>query len=92
MFILRKKTDDEIELEGRGFGTHKLVNVKARHLGRDIAGAIEPVQVEDSLRKNFINLDFDNFNITEVGDLQDMVDSQVDVGFAEEIGGSSIDI
>ncbi len=76
MFILRKKTDDEIELEGRGFGTHKLVNVKARHLGRDIAGAIEPVQVEDSLRKNFINLDFKNFNITEQGDLREIVEAR----------------
>ena len=55
--------------------------------------AIQPVRMPNGdLRRNFINLDFDNFNITEVGDLQDMVDSQVDVGFAEETGGSSIDI
>jgi len=73
MFILRKKTEDEIEVEGQRFGTHKLINVKARHLGKDIAGAIEPVQVDDSLRKNFINLDFNNFNITERGDLRDIV-------------------
>ena len=29
--------------------------------------------------KNFINLNFENFNITEVGDLKDMIDSQVSV-------------
>ena len=75
MFILRNKTADEIEAEGRRFGTHKLINVKARHLGKDIAGAIEPVQVEDSLRKNFINLEFSNFGITERGDLRDIVRS-----------------
>lgn len=73
MFILRNKTVDEIEHDGRMFGTHKLINVKARHLGEDIAGAVEPVQFGDTLRKNFINLDFRNFNITECGDLRDIV-------------------
>jgi replicative DNA helicase len=73
MFILRSKTNDEIAEEGNQFGTHKLINVKARHLGRDIAGACEPVQVDDNLRKNFINLEFKNFNITEHGDLRDIV-------------------
>lgn len=72
MFILRNKTTDEIETEGRSFGTHKLINVKARHLGKDIAGAVEPVQIGDTLRKNFINLEFKNFCITEKGDLRDI--------------------
>ena len=73
MFILRQKTHDEIAEEGSQFGTHKLVNVKSRHLGKDIAGAVEPVQVDDNLRKNFINLAFKNFNITEYGDLRYIV-------------------
>ena len=73
MFILRSKTADEIQVEGRRFGTHKLINVKSRHLGEDIEGAIEPVAVGDVLRKNFINLHFKNFNITECGDLRDIV-------------------
>jgi len=73
MFILRQKTTDEIADDGSSFGTHKLINVKSRHLGRDIAGACEPVQVGDNLRKNFINLHFKNFNITECGDLRDIV-------------------
>ncbi len=72
MFILRSKTTDEVETEGGRFGTHKLINVKARHLGSDIAGAVEPVSIGDSLRKNAINLDFNNFNITERGDLRDV--------------------
>lgn len=73
MFILRQKTNDEVAEEGNQFGTHKLINVKSRHLGKDIAGAVEPVQVDDNLRKNFINLSFRNFNITECGDLRDIV-------------------
>ena len=73
MFILRQKTHDEVADDGAQFGTHKLINVKARHLGNDIAGAVEPVQVDDNLRKNFVNLEFKNFNITERGDLRDIV-------------------
>lgn len=74
MFILRNKTTDELQTE-KGFGTHKLINVKARHLGRDIYGAINPVKLPDgSLKKNFVNLEFHNFSITEKGDLRDIVD------------------
>ena len=75
MFILRNKTADEIESEGRNFGTHKLINVKARHLGQDITGAVEPIRIGDTLRKNFINLDFKNFSISERGDLRDIANS-----------------
>ena len=75
MFILRNKTSDELQDE-RGFGTHKLINVKARHLGKDIAGAINPVEMNDgTMRKNFVNLEFNNFRITEKGDLRDIVNS-----------------
>ena len=72
MFILRNKTTDEMETEGGRFGTHKLINVKSRHLGSDIAGAVEPVSIGDALRKNSINLEFNNFNIVERGDLRDI--------------------
>ena len=58
------------------FGTHKLINVKARHLGKDIAGAINPVKMPDgSFRKNFINLEIANFSVTEKGDLRDIADA-----------------
>lgn len=73
MFILRSKSNDEIIDEHDSFGTHKLINIKSRHLGKDIAGAVEPVRVGDNLRKNFINLEFKNFCITEKGDLRDIV-------------------
>jgi hypothetical protein len=75
MFILRNKTLDELQVE-KDFGTHKLINVKARHLGRDIAGAVNPVKMPDgSFRKNFINLEIANFCVTEKGDLRDIADS-----------------
>jgi replicative DNA helicase len=74
MFILRHKTNDEIAMENNMFGTHKLIAVKNRHLGEDIVGATQPVQDGDRLRKNYINLDFNNFKITDKGDLRDFIE------------------
>tara|TARA_Y100000310_G_C20593156_1_gene769156 strand:- start:424 stop:1437 length:1014 start_codon:yes stop_codon:yes gene_type:complete len=75
-FILRKKTEDEME-EEPAFGTHKLKCVKFRHLGEDFAGAIHPVRMPDDLggglQQNYIHLDFNNFAFAEKGDLRDMV-------------------
>ena len=77
LFSLRQKTLDEIADE-EGFGTHKLTCFKYRHLGEDVHRAIQPVRTANGdLKRNFINLSFDNFAFTEVGDLQDMVDSQL---------------
>lgn len=73
MFILRAKTPDEILEEGTQHGTHKLIKIKARHLGEDIQGALEMIQVGDALRNNFVNLRFHNFDITECGDLRDII-------------------
>ena len=46
------------------------------------------------LKKNYINLNFENFNITEVGDLQDMIESQVNVNLEDDndIFGGGIEI
>ena len=75
------------------FGTHRLTCFKFRHLGDNIHRAIQPVRMPTGdLKRNFINLSFENFNITEVGDLQDMVDSQVDVDLISGNGASDIDI
>lgn len=75
LFVLRPKTADELQTE-KGFGTHKLIPLKARHLGRDIDGAINPVKMPDgSLKKNFFNLEFNNFSISEKGDLRDVAES-----------------
>jgi replicative DNA helicase len=77
MFILRQKTMDELANEPEGFGSHKFIPVKTRHLGKDIHRAIEPVELVDGTkRKNYVNLDFNNFGITEKGDLQDVEDAR----------------
>ena len=76
LFLLRRKVAEEIHDEGSNFGTHKLINLKARHLGRDALRAIHPVEMPDGTkRQNFVNLKLENFRIDECGDLQDIVDS-----------------
>lgn len=76
MAILRPKTADEQQEEGAAFGSHKLIFVKSRFLGSDVAGALQLVRMQDgSLKKNFINLQFHNFDIEERGDLRDIVNS-----------------
>jgi replicative DNA helicase len=61
LFILRDKALDEIQDEG-DFGTHKLINIKKRHLG--------------SLKKNFVNFEISNFGVEEKGDLRDILASR----------------
>ena len=73
MFILREKTLDETANEPN-FGTHKLINIKSRHLGSEYMRAINPVRMpEGSLRKNAINLHMDGFQVEERGDMVDLV-------------------
>jgi hypothetical protein len=74
LFLLRQKAMDEIQSEPEGFGTHKLICLKYRWLGKDVHRATQPVEMPDGTkRKNYINLSMNNFNISECGDLQDMV-------------------
>ena len=77
LFSLRQKTTDELAEEPDGFGTHKLICFKHRHLGEEALRAINPIERPDGTkRKNYINLEINNFNIADKGDLQDMVDYQ----------------
>ncbi|MBN86807.1 MAG: hypothetical protein CL885_04720 [Dehalococcoidia bacterium] len=78
LLSLRPKTTDELQSEPSGFGTHKLTCFKHRHLGPDVYRALNPVELPDgSKKRNFINLEIANFNITDKGDLKDMADHMV---------------
>ena len=93
LFLLRRKVAEEIHEEGARFGTHKLVNLKARHLGKDALRHINPVVMPDgSNRSNFINLNIENFRINECGDLQDIVDSRNNAGIDVESDDDTEDI
>jgi len=74
LFILRKKTVDEVIAEGERYGTHKLIHLKSRHMGIDPNRAFALVEMPDgSKRKNYVNLDFTNFCVKEKGDLIDWI-------------------
>lgn len=74
LFLLRKKVAEELILEGENFGTHKLINLKSRHLGEDIEGALNLVEMPDGTKKgNYINLDIKSFGVEDKGDLRDLV-------------------
>lgn len=77
LFSLRKKTLDELAEDPEGFGTHKLICFKNRFLGKDAERALNEVELPDGRKKkNYINLEMNNFDIKDVGDLQDMVNYQ----------------
>jgi hypothetical protein len=83
--IFRRKTTDEIALDGDRFGTHKLIPLKTRFQGRDAAGhqdlirrrVVESVNGRESdserLVNNFLNFRVENFNVKEEGTLQDII-------------------
>lgn len=76
LFLLRRKVISELSEHGENFGTHKLVSLKNRHLGRDTDGALVPVEMPDGTkRQNFINLEIKNFGVRDKGDLRDIVRS-----------------
>lgn len=82
VFILRRKTLDEIEEDGIEFGTHKLIRVKTRFQGRDARGHHDFVQRVSKITNekrytwNYINLNIDNFLVEERGTLEDIVKAQ----------------
>ena len=83
--IFRRKTTDEIALDGERFGTHKLIPLKTRFQGRDAAGhqdlirrrVVESVNGRESdsekLVNNFLNFRVENFKVKEEGTLQDII-------------------
>lgn len=80
VFLLKKKTPEEISQHGEEFGTHKLVEDVVRNLGEDMRGRNINVLTRskgehgksyEKLEGNYINLKIDNFLVTECGTLAD---------------------
>lgn len=79
--IFRRKTLDEVTLDGQAFGTHKLIPTKTRFQGKDAAGHQDLVRRLDSSGKeiwaqNYLNYQITNFNIEERGSLRDVAERQ----------------
>ena len=81
--IFRRKTLDEIAEDGEEFGSHKLVPLKTRFQGKDAAGhhdLVRRVMPDGTVRfsNNFLNFIVRNFNATEAGSLNDIVNRERD--------------
>lgn len=82
--IFRRKTLDEIELDGDRFGTHKLIPVKTRWQGKSARGHHDIIKRtfpdgRESWVNNYLNFSVENFNVVESGSLQDIIDAQSEV-------------
>jgi replicative DNA helicase len=76
--IFRRKTLDEMMLDGPEFGTHKLVPLKTRFQGRDAAGhhdLVKRIDLDGKQRyvNNYLNFSVTNFDVAEMGSLRDIV-------------------
>lgn len=76
--IFRRKTADEILLDTIQSGTHKMIEIKARHGGRDAVGHNDFIlrtfpNGEKRYVKNYLNFSIDNFKVTELGSLKDAI-------------------
>jgi len=76
--IFRRKTLDELALDGQQFGTHKLIPTKTRFQGKEAAGHQDLVRRLDPNGKeiwaqNYLNYNVENFKIEERGSLRDIV-------------------
>ena len=79
--IFRRKTLDELALDGQQFGTHKLIPTKTRFQGREAAGHQDLVRRLDATGKeswsqNYLNYNVQNFKIEERGSLHDIATRQ----------------
>ena len=94
MAIFRRKTTEEVAVDGQEFGTHKLIPLKTRFQGKDAAGHQDIMRrtFADGTQRfmpNFLNYNVDNFNVTESGSLRDIVARENEQYFIE--GGNEND-
>jgi replicative DNA helicase len=76
--ILRRKVSEEIILDSPESGTHKMIPLVSRWLGRDASGHSDLIlrTFPDGKKKwikNYINFNIDNFKVDERGSLRDAI-------------------
>tara|TARA_B100000586_G_C20004273_1_gene381819 strand:- start:229 stop:825 length:597 start_codon:yes stop_codon:yes gene_type:complete len=105
--IFRRKTVDEIAMDGRQFGSHKLIPLKTRFQGKDAAGHQDIIRrpiIEETegreihserLEYNYLNFEVDNFLVEDRGSLRDVVEAttqRFDIEEARVMGDGSTTI
>ncbi len=81
VYRLDPKTIDEINQDGKQYGSHKLIEVATRNQGEEAKGMnnLVKVQLGDGKiewKQNFINFDFNNFKVTEVGTYEEVLSAK----------------
>jgi replicative DNA helicase len=77
--IFRRRTEDEIMLDGFVSGSHKLIEIKARYQGREAAGHQDflkrkfPDSNKERYIRNFLNFNIQNFAVYEKGSARDSI-------------------
>ena len=79
--IFRRKTLDEVAVDGQEFGTHKLIPTKARFQGKDAPGHRDFLRrtMEDGTERfvpNFLNFNVNNFSVEEAGSLSTIIERE----------------
>jgi replicative DNA helicase len=81
VWILRRRTPDEMTLDTPESGSHKLIEIVVREQGRDAAGHQDFIlrrfpDGKQKYVKNFINFHISNFRVEERGSLRDTIARQ----------------
>jgi replicative DNA helicase len=81
VWIFRRRAPEEITLDTPESGTHKLIEIVARHQGRDAAGHQDFIRRtfpdgKTKYVKNFINFNIQNFCVEERGSLVHSIERQ----------------
>lgn len=94
MLILRKKTVDELQQDPVFCGRHIMKVNKARNAGSDFNRLENDVNVPwlGRHKKNYINLEFDNFKIVDRGDLVDLVSQAEGIEELQSEGDPTLDL
>ncbi len=79
-YKLIRKDPDEFSSDGEKFGSHKLVELFIRNQGEEGSGTNSFVKVQSGdgkaqWRPNYINYDFDNFEVRERGTYEDVLNA-----------------
>lgn len=88
-FLVRRKLNEALAVEGGKFGNLVMIAVKTRHLGKMAERALSPVNVNGDMKSNYINLNMKNFMFEDKGDLVDLLpqlQDKIDVDEDKEKG------
>jgi replicative DNA helicase len=93
--IFRRKTLDEMALDGSSFGTHKLIPIKTRFQGKDAAGHIDRVRRvlpsgDEVWVNNYLNYEVKNFSVSERGSARDAANQQIVIHKPTKTDGSLV--